>query len=477
MPRLLNRIATWLFGGPRNATRRARIVRARYDAAQTTPDNRRHWAAADGLSARQANSPEVRRVLRNRARYEVANNSYARGIVTTLANGCIGTGPRLQVQHELAREIEQQFARWAKAVNLAEKLRTMRMAVAQDGEAFALLTNNPMVPHAVKLDIQLLEADQVATPGLAPQSQPNATDGIEFDRWGNPSAYLVLDAHPGDNAAVTTAKRVPAASMIHLFVPERPGQVRGIPGLTAALPLFALLRRYTLATLAAAETAADFSAVLYTDAPADGEASEAEPFESLEIEKRSMVTLPAGYKLEQLRAEQPTTTFPDYHRQILKEIARCECMSYAVAAGDASGHNFASGRLDHQGYHQTIRVWRHRIETVVLDRIFSAWLDEAVLTVLPGVVGEDVPHQWFWDGFEHVDPAKEANAQATRLANNTTTLAYEYARQGRDWEEELRQRARELALMRELGIDTAGAITPITDTTDEDEYATQTDAN
>ena len=27
------------------------------------------------------------------------------------------------------------------------------------------------------------------------------------------------------------------------------------------------------------------------------------------------------------------------------------------------------------------------------------------------------------DGHEHVDPAKEANAQATRLANNTTTLA------------------------------------------------------
>ena len=42
--------------------------------------------------------------------------------------------------------------------------------------------------------------------------------------------------------------------------------------------------------------------------------------------------------------------------------------------------------------------------------------------------------QWFWNGHEHVDPAKEANAQATRLKNHTTTLAVEYARQGRDWE-------------------------------------------
>ena len=74
--------------------------------------------------------------------------------------------------------------------------------------------------------------------------------------------------------------------------------------------------------------------------------------------------------------------------------------------------------------------------------------------LLPDTLGPmaDWPHQWFWDGQEHVDPAKEANAQATRLTNYTTTLAHEYARQGRDWEEALRQRAKELALMNELGL-------------------------
>jgi hypothetical protein len=111
--------------------RAVRMLRARYDAAATTDDNRRHWANADGLSANAANSAEVRRILRNRARYEVANNSYARGIVLTLANDVIGTGPRLQMltpDAEANRRIEQEFARWAKAVNLAEKLRTMQMA-------------------------------------------------------------------------------------------------------------------------------------------------------------------------------------------------------------------------------------------------------------------------------------------------------------------------------------------------------------
>ena len=57
----------------------------------------------------------------------------------------------------------------------------------------------------------------------------------------------------------------------------------------------------------------------------------------------------------------------------------------------------------------------------------------------------------------HVDPAKEASAQATRLANLTTTLADEYARRGLDWEAPLRQRAKELALITALGLTQAQA--------------------
>ncbi len=95
------------FGG--NALR---VLRGRYDAAVTSDDNRRHWMNADGLSADAANSSDVRRILRNRARYEIANNSYAKGIVLTLANDVIGTGPRLQMLTEDAeanRRIERMF--------------------------------------------------------------------------------------------------------------------------------------------------------------------------------------------------------------------------------------------------------------------------------------------------------------------------------------------------------------------------------
>jgi capsid protein len=145
-------------------------------------------------------------------------------------------------------------------------------------------------------------------------------------------------------------------------------------------------------------------------------------------------------------------------------------MPFNVAAGNSSGYNYASGRLDHQTYFKAIRVEQVHLEAVVLDRVLAAWFDEAALIpgLLPDGLGPFVtwPHQWFWDGHEHVDPAKEATAQATRLANLTTTLADEYARRGLDWEAQLRQRAKELALVAALALTPAQA--PPTTTPEEE---------
>ncbi|MEP0847977.1 MAG: hypothetical protein HRF50_14295, partial [Phycisphaerae bacterium] len=155
-----------------------------------------------------------------------------------------------------------------------------------------------------------------------------------------------------------------------------------------------------------------------------------------------------------------------------------------IALGNSAKHNYASGRLDHLAFFKKIRIDQAYLGDIVLDRVLSAWLNEAVLIegYLPQSLrtrDAEFPHQWFWDGFEHVDPAKEANAQATRLASNTTTLAVEFAKQGLDWESELRQRGRELALMRELGLTTeqaAPAATDNNDTEDEGDVTEDEDA-
>ncbi|MBN2377052.1 MAG: phage portal protein [Sedimentisphaerales bacterium] len=456
----------------RRAPRR-RIIRAGYDAAQTTDDNSRHWANADLLSADAALVPAVRSILRSRARYEVANNSYARGIINTLSNDTIGTGPRLQLltpaskaANNTNKNIEAVFAAWAKEIRLAQKLRTMRVSKAVDGEAFGMLVSNKNLKSPVKLDLVLVEADRVTTPwkkGLV-QTQKPVVDGIEYDRYGNPKTYYVLDVHPG-NAGVgfhssggvfNKYTEVPASSMIHWFRVDRPGQHRGVPEITSALPLFAQLRRYTLAVIAAAESAADFAMVIYTDTPANAEAADVDSMDTVELERRMATTLPEGWKLGQTKAEQPATTYPEFKKELLNEIARCLGMPYNIAACNSAGYNYSSGRLDHQTYFKATGVERNDCELVVVDRVLDAWLDEAVLVsdLLPlsWRTNRAILHTWFWDGYEHIDPAKEAVAQKTRLLNNTTTLSREFAVQGLDWEVELEQRAREVKMLKTLGI-------------------------
>lgn len=439
----------------------ARALRARFDAAQTTDDNRKHWLMADGLSADAAASAAIRRTLRNRSRYERSNNSYFAGCTTTIANDCIGTGPRLQLTgktmpREDARFVEREFADWTKAIGLPEKLRTTRAARVVDGEGFGIFTTNPLLPTRVKLDVALLEAEQCASP-WGTSYKPGSIDGITFDTAANPMTYWILKQHPGGLVyTANQAEEIPADQVLHYFVPERPGQRRGIPEVTPALPLFAQLRRWTLSVIAAAETAADFAAILYTEDSPDAEGpEEAKAWDRVEIERRGMVTMPYGWKMEQFDAKQPTSTYPMVKSEILNEIARAIQVPYNVAAGNSSGYNYSSGRLDFQIYQRQIEVDRGRFEAQWLERIFNAWKREAILIegYLPQsfrMMDTDWSHTWHWDGFAHIDPESEANAQATKLANRTTTLAKEYGVEGADWEEQLEQIGKELAKIKEI---------------------------
>jgi lambda family phage portal protein len=463
-------LSDWTIPAPvKQAQPQARLlpaVKARYDAATIDDDNRRHWANADNLSARQANSAEVRDRLRRHARYEVANNCYARGIVNTLADITIGYGPTLvcesgprgegQANYDDLSEVARLFVEWAEEINLWGKLWTMRVSKAQDGEAFAIMRTNRRLQGAVQLDLQLLEAEQV-TDGVMGRDwlDPRQVDGLDLDDFGNPLFYKVLADHPGDSIVNMEPVRVPASQMLHWFRCDRPGQVRGIPEITPALPLFAQLRRFTLATLTAAETAADIAGLLKTTLPTEDEDLPAS-WEQIPIERGTLTTLPEGYDLSQMKAEHPTTTYEMFKREILCEIGRVLQLPKMVTLLDASNYNYSSGRLDKQTTDRAIDVERYQCDLQILRKIWGAWFAEAVRITgyLPASVeaGMAVRPRWLWQQLGHVDRMKEANGAAVELANNTTTLADECARAGLDYREVIRQRARELAELREAGL-------------------------
>lgn len=419
-------------------------LRAAYDIARSTDQNANLWKYVDSLSAAEANNPTVRQTIRNRARYEVANNSYADGIVDTLAADTIG--PEIQLQlgdTDAAQRVEREFERWARAVRLWPKLRTMRRAKSVDGEVFGQLVTNRKVAHRVKMDVRLLECDMVES--WVTGMRADEVDGIRFDDEGNPESYRILKNHPGDSRGWATSKAgdwTPAAYVLHYFSELRPGQVRGVSELLPALSLFGELRLFTKAVINGAARAAEFAAVMHTDLLPDSVAAElADPLTTIEPGRNSIISLPEGWKMTQFKPEQPASTYQMFKREIVNEIARCISMPYNVAACDSSSYNYASGRLDHQTYDRSIEVERAEIRLAILDRIYAAWLAEySAIAGLPRAQVEALrDHEWHFSGRGHVDPVKEANADQTRLANGTLTRARYWAKHGADWKREQEQ--------------------------------------
>lgn len=445
---------------------------ARYDAAQTTAENAAHWSQATGWDADREASPDVRAILRRRSRYEASNNPWVAGMITTLAYDIIGTGPRLQVLTDKPRinnAIEADFVAWSKAIRLAAKLHTLRMAQTRDGEAFAVLFANPKLPTKIKLDLQLVEADCVR--GGMQEPTESEVDGIFYDRLGNPTAYNIMP-HPGSGDVSVTGIRVPAENVIHIFKADRPGLHRGVPELTPSLPMIALLRRYTLAMVKKMETSANISGVIETNDTEDDEGVgvEVETFTPFSLPRDAFAALPKGYRLNSHQLNNPTDSQQSFALQVKLEVARALNLPRNVALGDSSSYNYASGRMDFQAYDKHLNVERMTLETVALSNILGHWLKEFwALTNSRRI--EPLPITWFWDGRAHVDPVKESKAEQQRLSNGTTTLAIECAKAGLDWEavqdQRLLEEKRELQRREELGLPPKTVLPEIQDEPDE----------
>lgn len=446
-------------------------ISGHYDAAQPSVANGPYWSAADGLSARAAHSPEVRKVIRERARYEVANNCYAKGMLRTQADYVVGTGPRLQLlteDKEFNRAVSRLFYEWAESIGLYRKLWTMRFAWGVDGEAFALFVNNEQSRHPVTLDLQLVECDQFTDNYSNFGISLRRDDGVSVDKYGNVVSYKMLPHHPGDQtyfAASVEPLTIPSSDCIHLFRAERPGQLRGVSEIAPALLLYPSMRRWTYAALSAAEKAARIAGVIKsTYSPADMVASGIDAksaysqsptaMDMVDLEADSWLTMAEGWSIEQLKAEQPTTTYPMFKREIISEMARCLNMPFNVAAANSAEYNFASGKLDHTTWFKSVAIDQAQTSEVVVTPIFRKWYAEArripgylpVEPVAAAMVREFVPeHIWQWDGQKIIDP-REAQSKATLIEAGLTSYAREFADRGYDSDEEHESQAKSLGM-------------------------------
>ena len=128
----------------------------------------------------------------------------------------------------------------------------------------------------VPLQLQVMEAEQL--PFYLARPTPETPQGnvvrasIEFDPDGRRTAYYFYKEHPGERLFFPNyldLLRIPAAEVMHLFRPMRPGQLRGIPWLANALVRLWELDQYDDAELLRKKFAAMMMAFIIRQNPED----------------------------------------------------------------------------------------------------------------------------------------------------------------------------------------------------------------
>lgn len=467
----------WLSNLFSTMTKRSARRRVYHLAAATDRHTEKTWMPAVTTDADTAILPEIDR-LRSRSAYEAANNPSAAGMIRTYANDCIGTGPRPQVisnVDEFNEDLESEFLIWSGDGHsleppscdyhtdrvLSEMLRLAVKMLIVKGEVFVQRAYDTTT-SGLQLRLIIIPPEMIATPfGIFDGIQKNGhviKGGIEYDADGKILAYHKLNEHPGDGligVGSLASVPIPAQDITHLVVQDDEGQSRGRPWLAPSLLILSSLREYVQYVMGSAKFAAGISGVLESADPLSGENPRSdEEFDTVEVERNMLLTLPAGYTMNQFQPAQPTTNYPDFRKGSVGDAARPICMSRNVATADSSDHNYASGRLDNQFYHKELKIVRDWIAKRCLRPIMRSFAFEAAgLRMLRGLARlkwRRLQVTWMWPGFEHVDPQKEANATDTKLANHTTTLADWYAQEGKDWQSQLHQRAIELETIKTL---------------------------
>lgn len=440
----------------------APVVRASFDNARNSADALSLFRGADSLAITAALNPAVRKTVRERARYVVFNCPYGFSMLDTFVTHVVGpwatvSFPAANVPEGVRNDVAEKFDAWAMRSGFWPKVQTMLRAKVTDGEAFALFTTDKTLvdrTNKVTLNVRPIECDRVES-YTDVVTRENEIDGIRFDENGHPTEYRVLKTHPGDYRHVKPMRGgdwVKSRFVIHYFDTLRPEQVRGVSDFVSALDIPALQKSYRSSVAETAINAASISGIFTTDQvpecfdPSDGApigkcATEVPPNTVFQMRRGSFVMAPEGWNLNQLKAEQPTSLYPDFVRALTAEMAACLSMPVNIAMCDSSQHNFASAKLDHMTYGDKVEKTRAALSVEVLDRVFFAWLEEYAVIARLDERTVDALHKTEWRFTERgsADVMKDASADNTRLGNGTTTREAIFSKGGRDWKRETDQ--------------------------------------
>jgi len=454
------------------------------------PIRRRSYKAAqsgrlfsDFVASSQSADSEIKaalQTLRFRCRDLARNDEYAKRFLTLIKTNVVGDrGVQVQVKAKNNdgsmdkpgnRIIENAWKAWARKgvctvdgrFSWRDAQRFAAEVLARDGEILVRLVNyqgNPQNFAIEFLEVDLLDENHNETL----KNGNKIRMGVEVDRFHRPVAYHLLTAHPGDNeytsSLATRRTRVSAEKMLHIFLPERAQQTRGVPWMAAAIAPLKQLNGMREAVLVNERVSAAKMGFFVTPSGDEfaGDDVEDDYTPVIEAEPATFHQLPPGVDFKAFDPSSSANTFADFERAILRGIASGLGVSYASISNDLTQTSYSSirqGALEDRDFYKVLHDFM--IEHFV-QPIFRAWLmsvmENGAIPIPPTRFDKFADNLEFRArGFAWVDPQREMNATAIGLNSGILTMQDVANQYGRDIGDVMDQVAREKEMAAERGI-------------------------
>ena len=378
--------------------------------------------------------------LRNRHRDLIRNNSWAERGVTAIVNNAIGPG--IRCTWSSARR-QKRWVAWyestacdaaGRADGYGLQAQLLR-AIAESGEVLVRRrpARDPALP--VPLQLQVLEADYLDhTRNEASPDGSYSRLGVQFDSDDRRIGYWLFREHPGDRVryADTTSILVPAAEILHLFLPERPNQVRGVPWGRSGYLALRHVADYQDAQRERMRLAACFMAFRRVENAADiPEELQPEEYNLLDkLEPGTIEYLVPGTEMQFATPPQPTDD-KQFVIDQLRAIAAGYGVPYEVLTGDLSQVNFSSARMGWNEFARNIAAWRWTMLGPQLLQPLARWYLEAEALVTPRLQAPEIP-LWTAPARIMVDEVREIPALVEKIRAGLISMPEAIRQQGMD---------------------------------------------
>lgn len=426
-------------------------------------------------------------VLVARSREQWSNNDYVRAFIRMVRQNVVGDcGITMQSRVTKARggqdkdvnnAIEAWWEDWGRSGNCDvtgtltwREIQALAIeTTARDGEFIVrLVYGNDAGPHGFAL--QMIDPQRLMVQYDNPHYDKAGSfirHGIEFNRYGKPTAYHFSSTDEWDaNYYAISGRgfvRVPADEIIHKFVKELVGQRRGLPWASTSLLRLHHLDGFEDAAVQNARAGASkMGFITWKEGFGPECDDDTDVAGSIEGGPLHFHELPEGAEFKEFNPNYPNGEIAPFTKIMLRSAASGMGVAYNGIANDLEHVNYSSIR---DGSIRERDGWKEHQQWLIAalcEPVREAWLKLQLLKGSIKVKGRALtperlvqyractwqPRRWAW-----VDPRADVDAALNSIRGGLNSISQVIREQGRDPEQVFQEIADDVAAMKAAGID------------------------